>query len=168
MPLLAKGIPFFFIGEPAQAPVGFAMRRVLRYTSRVEPELIRHALEVARSHGFAEVEIESGGGRFAGTLERGKRAAATKPSPAAAEPTAVEPASNGYAEIKAPLVGYYQSGKQALEPGAAVQRGDVVAVITALGLSNEVESPHEGEIVDVLVKDGDPVEFGQVLARVKA
>ena len=140
---------------------------MLRYTSCVEPELIRHALEVARSHGFAEVEIELGDARFAGTLERVKGVAPAKPV-SVSEPVADDHASNGYVEIKAPLVGYFQAGKQALAPGAAVQRGDVVAVITALGLSNEVESLHEGEIVDVLVKDGDPVEYGQVLARVKA
>lgn len=127
----------------------------------IDPETVRHALEVARKRGFAEVEIELDGARFAASLEKVK----AKPKPAAtAEAQAAEDLP---AEIQATLVGYYQSSKPALEVGRAVKEGEVVAVINALGLANDIETPYSGEIVEVLVKDGEPVEYGQPLARVK-
>jgi acetyl-CoA carboxylase biotin carboxyl carrier protein len=128
----------------------------------LDADLIKHALTVARQHGFAEVEIEANGGKFAANLEKAK-----KQPKAVGASVAAEPKSNGFMDIKATLVGYYSQGKPALEAGKNVSKGDVVAVITALGLDNEVESPHSGEVAEVLVADGDPVQYGQVLARVK-
>ena len=128
----------------------------------LDSDLIKHALTVARQHGFAEVEIESNGAKFSASLEKSKKQ--PKPAPQTA---ANEPKSNGFMDIKAPLVGYYSQARPALEPGKIVSKGDVVAVITALGLDNDVESPHSGEVAEVLVADGDPVQFGQVIARVK-
>ena len=69
--------------------------------------------------------------------------------------------------IKANQVGYYRPAGKPLEVGLTVSKGDVVAVISALGLANDLESPVEGEVVEVLVADGEPVQFGQVLAQVK-
>lgn len=131
----------------------------------VDAEVIRHALAVARQKGFAEVDIETDAGYFSATLEKSKRPAVQAAQPMAAPQD--KAASNGMLDIKAPLVGYYRQGKSTLEPGKSVNKGDVVAVIAALGLANDVESPHSGEIAEVLVKDGDPVQYGQILARVK-
>lgn len=128
----------------------------------MDTDVIRHALTVARQRGFAEVEIETDGGYFSASLDKVKKA----PAPVGAAPAGKE-SSNGTLDIKATLVGYYRQGKSALEAGSSVKKGDVVAVITALGLANDVESPHSGEVTEVLVKDGDPVQYGQVLARVK-
>lgn len=128
----------------------------------LDPSLIKHALTVAREHGFAEVEIEANGAKFAASLEKPKK----QPKPVA-ETASNEPKTNGFMDIKATLVGYYNQAKPALEPGKSVSKGDVVAVITALGLNNDLESPHTGEVMEVLVADGDPVQYGQVLARVK-
>lgn len=129
----------------------------------LDADLIKHALTVARQHGFAEVEIEADGAKFSASLEKSKKQAKSV-APAA---TSNEPKSNGFLDIKATLVGYYNQAKPALEAGKNVSKGDVVAVINALGLDNDVESPHSGEIAEVLVADGDPVQFGQVIARVK-
>ena len=128
----------------------------------LDADLIKHALTVARQHGFAEVEIEADGAKFSASLEKAKK----QPKPAT-ETAVNEPKSNGFLDIKAPLVGYYNQAKPPLAPGKSVSKGDVVAVINALGLDNEVESPHSGEVAEVLVADGDPVQFGQVIARVK-
>jgi acetyl-CoA carboxylase biotin carboxyl carrier protein len=124
-------------------------------------DTVRHALQVARKKGFAEVEIELDGSTFSATLEKGK----TKPKPAGSE--ALEAAADEPLEIKSTLVGYYGVSKPPLEVGRTISIGDVVAVVSALGLANEIESEHGGEIVEVLVSDGDPVEYGQPLARVK-
>jgi acetyl-CoA carboxylase biotin carboxyl carrier protein len=128
----------------------------------LDRELIKHALNVAREHGFAEVELEAAGAKFTASLERARKQPKT-----ASQVSVDEPKSNGFMDIKAPLVGYYSQAKPALEAGKSVSKGEVVAVITALGLDNDVESPHSGEVTEVLVADGDPVQFGQVIAKVK-
>lgn len=127
----------------------------------LDPDTVRHALQVARKKGFAEVEIELDGSTFSATLEKVK----AKPKPAGSQD--VEADSDLPLEIKSTLVGYYGVSKSPLEVGRNISKGDTVAVISALGLANEVESEHSGEIVEVLVSDGDPVEYGQPLARVK-
>jgi biotin carboxyl carrier protein len=48
-----------------------------------------------------------------------------------------------------------------------VERGEIVAVVSGLGLDTEVEAPAGGEIVEVRVKPDQPVEYGQVLARIE-
>jgi acetyl-CoA carboxylase biotin carboxyl carrier protein len=66
------------------------------------------------------------------------------------------------------VVGYFKLGSPALAIGQKVEQGQHVASITALGLANDLESAVGGEVVEVLIRDGDPVEYGQVLARVRA
>jgi acetyl-CoA carboxylase biotin carboxyl carrier protein len=128
----------------------------------IDSELIKHALNVARQRGFAEVEIETEAGKFSASLEKVKKA----PAPVG-QPVVPEKPSNGLFDIKAPLVGYYSQAMPGLASGITVSKGDVIASISALGLANDVESPQEGEIVEVLVADGDPVMYGQVIARMK-
>jgi biotin carboxyl carrier protein len=69
--------------------------------------------------------------------------------------------------VTAPAVGYFRESATPLEAGAVVEAGQVVAEVVGLGLANDVTTPVDGEVVEVLVAAGDAVEFGQVLARVK-
>ena len=123
-------------------------------------DLVRHALDAARRHGYAEVELGDGEESFTAKLARLPKA---KPAPAG-EAAAVE---SGPQEIKATLVGYYRDGKTPLAVGRTVKRGEVVGVIEALGIVTDVTSKVEGEIVEVLVEPGQAVEYGQALARVR-
>lgn len=129
-------------------------------------DLVRHALKVAQEHGFAEIELGVGESSFRARFEPG-----TKKSPKhAAVPDGSKVSSiveTDFKVIKSPLVGFYRLGPSPLTPGASVKRGDVVAVINALGIANEVESLVSGEVEEVYVEDGQGVEFGQVLAKVK-
>ena len=70
--------------------------------------------------------------------------------------------------IKAPLVGtYYQSSKPGTPPfiseGDIIQTGQVICIIEAMKIFNEIESEISGEIIKILIKDGSPVEFDQDL-----
>lgn len=129
-------------------------------------DTIRHALRVARERGFGEIDIESAGAKFHASLE---------PAPAqslahaivAQIPNGELSVEPGTLEVVAPCVGYFQEARTPLLAGARVSTGDVVASITALGLANDVESPSDGEIVEVLAQPGDAVEFGQPLARIR-
>jgi acetyl-CoA carboxylase biotin carboxyl carrier protein len=131
----------------------------------LDPEIVRHALKTAREHGFAEVELGLDGSIFRARLEPGQRKVESTVKLNAAElKTKVE---SEFKLIKSPIVGFYRVGPHSLEPGKPVKPSDVVAVINALGIANDVEAEVSGEIAEVLVTDGQPVEFGQVLAKVK-
>jgi biotin carboxyl carrier protein len=125
-------------------------------------ELVRHALGVARRHGFAEVELSVGEDVFSAKLDpqAPKVTAASAPS----DTGSTEPE---FVAIKSTLVGFYREAKTPLAVGSTVKKGDVVAVIAALGIANDVESKVTGEVVEVLVEVDQPVEFNQVLARVR-
>ncbi|WP_174613769.1 acetyl-CoA carboxylase biotin carboxyl carrier protein [Virgibacillus ihumii] len=75
-------------------------------------------------------------------------------------------------EIVSPMVGtMYSSPNPESDPyvskGAKVEKDTIVCIVEAMKLFNEIEAEVSGEIVDVLVKDGELVEYGQPLFRVK-
>jgi acetyl-CoA carboxylase biotin carboxyl carrier protein len=137
----------------------------LQPTSPLSGDLIRHTLDLARKNGFVEVEIEIAQDRFRAVLDPVRKKVKHPVSMTKSElETVDEPVR---VAIKAPLVGYYRPGKVVLQNGAQVAKGDAVAVIAALGIANDIESPDSGEVVDVLVEVDQPVEFGQVLAWIE-
>lgn len=96
----------------------------------------------------------------------------TPPAQAKAEPKAAkEPAEEdtaNYLEIKSPIVGtFYRSPSPDKPPyvkvGDSVAAGDVVCIVEAMKLFNEIESEISGKIVKVMVEDASPVEYDQVL-----
>jgi biotin carboxyl carrier protein len=131
--------------------------------SNLDLDLVKHALTVARTHGFAEVELVGGQDRFSARLEL---AVPSVGRPAAPETSPL--ANQEHGAIKATLVGYYRPAKNPLAPGMRVEKGDLVAIIAALGIANDVESTVSGEVMEVLVTPNQPVEYGQVLAKVKS
>jgi acetyl-CoA carboxylase, biotin carboxyl carrier protein len=77
-----------------------------------------------------------------------------------------------YAYIKAPMVGtFYASPSPDSAPFAAVgknvKKGDIVCIIEAMKLMNEIECEENGEVVEVLVKNGEMVEYGQPLYKIR-
>lgn len=98
-------------------------------------------------------------------------AAAPAPAPVApaAEPAAA-PATNGHV-VKSPMVGtYYQApspGSPAfIEVGQNVKVGDVLCIIEAMKMMNQIEADKSGKIEAILVDDGQPVEFDQPLVTI--
>lgn len=92
--------------------------------------------------------------------------------PASAPVAPVAPAagqgSGAYLEVRSPIVGtFYRSpspDKPAyVKPGDIIKPGDVVCIIEAMKLFNEIESEHGGTVVKIMVEDASPVEFDQVL-----
>lgn len=57
--------------------------------------------------------------------------------------------------------------KPFVEVGQSVNQGDVVCIVEAMKLMNEIESEFSGKIVEICVEDGQPVEFGQVLMYIE-
>jgi acetyl-CoA carboxylase biotin carboxyl carrier protein len=74
--------------------------------------------------------------------------------------------------IKSPLVGtFYAAPSEDAAPfvktGDIVQKGQVLAIVEAMKLMNEIESDFDGEIVEIYVKNGEAVEYGQPLFRIR-
>ena len=74
--------------------------------------------------------------------------------------------------VKSPMVGTFYmkpspNSKPYVEVGQKVKKGDVLCIIEAMKLMNEIESEFDGEITEVLLKDGDMVEFGKPLFKIK-
>ena len=89
------------------------------------------------------------------------------------EPTQVAPPGRSdLTEITSPMVGtFYRAAAPGEEPfvevGNNVKVGQTICILEAMKLMNEIESEFNAEIVEILVENGTPVEFGQVLMRVK-
>ncbi|MCW6036617.1 acetyl-CoA carboxylase biotin carboxyl carrier protein [Spirulina subsalsa FACHB-351] len=93
------------------------------------------------------------------------------PSPPPVESPAPPTVDPKWVEITSPMVGTFYRAPAPDEPpfvdvGEAVRVGQTVCIIEAMKLMNEIESEVAGQIVEVLVANGESVEYGQVLMRV--
>ena len=84
----------------------------------------------------------------------------------------VEKEEESYKIIKSPMVGtFYKSPSPDAEPfvtvGSTVKKGDIVCIVEAMKMMNEIESEVSGTVTEICVEDGQPVEFGQVLLYVE-
>ena len=96
-----------------------------------------------------------------------QQAQSAAPAPAAAS----EPVKKGK-PLTSPMVGTFYcapspDAKPFVEVGQTVSQGDVVCIVEAMKLMNEIESEFSGKITEICVKDGQPVEFGQVLMYIE-
>jgi acetyl-CoA carboxylase biotin carboxyl carrier protein len=87
-------------------------------------------------------------------------------------PTSPAAKEEGLVEVLAPLVGtFYQApspdAKPFVGPGSTVLPGDTLCILEAMKLMNEIEAEMQGQVVDIVVKDGDLVEYGQVLMTLR-
>ncbi len=127
---------------------------------------IRHAIETARERGFATVSLRDGELKFDATLACAKPKSA-RTSPRSSDSAPDEPTGPVVFEIKSPLVGYYRPAAIPFAVGGKVQAGDIVAIISQLGIANDVEAKASGEIVEICVEENQAVGYGQVLALLR-
>jgi acetyl-CoA carboxylase biotin carboxyl carrier protein len=154
---------------------------------------LKTILDLVREHELAEFEIEHEGLRLkirkdsAGTIM-------TVPAPhtvvqpmpqsaVAAQPVASPPAAPAVAPVaaeneielavvKSPIVGtFYRSSEPGaaafVEIGSMVKKGQVLCIIEAMKLMNEIDSEYEGEVVNVYVENGQPVQYGERLFAIR-
>jgi acetyl-CoA carboxylase biotin carboxyl carrier protein len=74
--------------------------------------------------------------------------------------------------VKSPIVGtFYRAAepgaKQLVEVGDTVKKGDVLCIIEAMKLMNEIDSEYDGEIVSIYVENGQPVQYGERLFAIR-
>ena len=146
---------------------------------------IRELVRLLESSSLSVLEIEEADLRV--RLEKGQTAGLAQPVPAglpqavpAALPVETAPATapvadgtvdfNRLKEVKSPLVGiFYAAPSPGAEPfagvGSRVKKGDVLCVVEAMKLMNEITAHADGEVIDVCVQYGQVVEFGQILFK---
>mgnify|MGYP001201532620 CR=1 FL=1 len=87
-------------------------------------------------------------------------------------PPSVPGSRSDLVEVTAPMVGTFYRAPAPDEPpfveiGSRISTGQAVCILEAMKLMNELESEVSGEVIEILVENGTPVEFGQVLMRLK-
>ena len=88
------------------------------------------------------------------------------------KPQVAPPGRSDLTEITSPMVGtFYRAAAPGEDPfvevGNTVKVGQTICILEAMKLMNEIESEFNAEVVEILVENGTPVEFGQVLMRVR-
>ena len=143
-------------------------------------ELIRAVWEEARDlikrlegSTVQRFSVEAGGTRI--EIERGTPPASSRPRHSAPAPAAARPSddeggreADGGHPIMAPLVGtFYRAAQPGADPfvevGDVVEAGQTVAIVEAMKLMNQVTAEQAGKVAEIVAKDGDWVEFEQVL-----
>lgn len=144
---------------------------------------VKKLIELLEESGISEIEIREGeeSVRISRHPTGVVHAITTPPAyaqvPAPATPTgtarpevaaAATPAVAPEDAVTAPMVGTFYAApapgaKPFVEVGSEVKPGDVLCIIEAMKMMNQIESDKAGRVVSVLVKNGDPVEFGQTL-----
>ena len=149
-----------------------------------KPEYIEKLAKIINDNSLTEISLEDGEqaitirkdlpevvvGASAPVVAAPASAPAVQPAAPKAEDNA-EPEVQGKA-ITSPMVGTFYSASAPdapafVEIGSEVKVGDVVCIIEAMKLMNEIKSEQAGKVVKICVKNGDPVEFGQVLMYVE-
>src|SRR5262249_44410464 len=155
-------------------------------------DTLKQILDLVREHEVSELEVEQDGLRL---KIRKDSAVVAQPSPphapsrpadvmAVPAPSAALPSTptsvgleNSEAEIelavvKSPIVGtFYRSPEPGapafVDVGATVKKGQVLCIIEAMKLMNEIDSEYDGEIVNVYVESGQPVQYGERLFAIR-
>jgi acetyl-CoA carboxylase biotin carboxyl carrier protein len=136
---------------------------------------IDQVVELAVRHNLAELEVEAAGTRIRIVREHAPAASGSRVDAAPASAAAVQqPAAESVEStahlvtVEAPMVGtFYRAPKPDAPPfvaeGDVVKEGQVICIVEAMKLMNEIESKVAGRIAKVVVENGQPVEFGQPL-----
>ena len=156
-----------------------ARRRSARGPADPAPLSIDQVVELAVRHNLAELEVEGAGTRIRIVREHAPAASGPRVEAASAiaaplqQPTPESVESTAHLlTVEAPMVGtFYRSPKPDAPPfvteGDVVKEGQVICIVEAMKLMNEIESKVAGRIAKVVVENGQPVEFGQALFLVE-
>jgi len=146
-----------------------------REVAEFEMEKDGMRVRILRREGAGTAPPVSGGAAPAGSASSNNHLHSTA-SPAAGEPAGAEPGPEEPAEdlhvMKSPIVGTFYSSPSPDAPpfvnmGDIVDVGQVLCIVEAMKLMNEIESEVAGEIVRIHVENGQPVEYGQSLFSIK-
>ena len=139
---------------------------------------VKKLMELLEQSGMAEIEIKEGEesvkiSRFGNAplmtpIVSQQPAAMVTPSQVESTTAANKGTEVNNDLISSPMVGtYYSAPSPSAKPfvtvGQHVNKGDTIGIIEAMTIMNQIETDHSGTVVEILVKDGEAVEFGQAL-----
>jgi acetyl-CoA carboxylase biotin carboxyl carrier protein len=152
---------------------------------------LKQILDLVREHGLSELEVEQGGlkirirtnaaGNVVPVMPAPATVVAPVPATTAGQPAAAGPSDSDtdstaegveLAIVRSPIVGtFYRSPEPEAAPfvdiGTVVKKGQVLCIIEAMKLMNEIDSEFDGEIVNVYVETGQPVQYGERLFAIR-
>ncbi len=145
---------------------------------------IKQLIDFIRDRELSEFELERADFKLrikSGTAvqRRGARPCSRRPravapiaAPRRGRPLAAEPAGEDLAIVTSPIVGtFYRSAepgaKAFVEVGDSVRKGQVLCIIEAMKLMNEIDSEHDGEVVSIYVQNGQAVQYGERLFAIR-
>ena len=156
-------------------------------------DILKQILNLVREHELSELEVEQDGLRLkirkdsamvlsSPSQHPARRSGDTAtsggsvslPSSPTSPPAAVDAADSEIelAVVKSPIVGtFYRSPEPGapafVDVGSAVKKGQVLCIIEAMKLMNEIDSEYDGEIANVYVESGQPVQYGERLFAIR-
>ena len=146
-----------------------------------ELDEIERMLDLMDERDLEELEVEREGLRIR-LRKRPRGGVPARPAPVPAEAPAAPPPAGGGAGgeaadeglrlVKSPIVGtFYRAPEPGARPfvevGSTVRKGQVLCVIEAMKLMNEIDAEHDGEILEVFVEDRQPVQYGEKLFAIR-
>jgi acetyl-CoA carboxylase biotin carboxyl carrier protein len=161
-------------GVPALASIGNARSpNTKSVDSAIDLETVRELARIIGEFGLSEVEADPSGHV---RVRRDLGGVGASAAPVGAPPIALAPSPpvEGVADagtfITSPFVGTFYRAPSPdaaafAEVGTNVRKGQVVCIVEAMKLMNEIESEADGKVVELLVKNGEHVEYGQKLIR---
>lgn len=137
-------------------------------TMRVDKDFIRELAALLEETGLSEIEISEGGRLVRVARQMAAAAAPARAATTAAEVQADDDLADHPGAVASPMVGTVYV---APEPGAApfvkvggrVTKGETVFIVEAMKTMNPIPAPRDGRVDRILITDGAPVEFGEVL-----
>lgn len=147
-------------------------------TRSPELALIDNLAAILNSTGLTEIELEQKGVRVRVSksvvthVQASAPAASAAPvataAPVVAAPVVATPAGDHVGGVKSPMVGtvYMASSPEAapfVTLGATVKQGQTVLIIEAMKTMNQIPAPRSGKVTQIMVDNGSPVEFGEIL-----
>ncbi|HWP31901.1 MAG TPA: biotin/lipoyl-containing protein [Fimbriimonadales bacterium] len=126
-------------------------------------EEIEEFVNLARKHGLTSVEIRQGEKALRFELGPEPASPSSKVALIATEKETPEEVSI----VRSNLVGYFRNLQTPIKPGDMVQEDTIIGIIESLGLENEIFAGVDGIIEEIFVVDGQPVEYGQPIAKIR-
>ena len=126
---------------------------------------------LANKHQIIQRQASNDGGSQGNDNQLNKNDNFPSPPPDPS-PSVAPPGRSDLLDITSPMVGtFYRASAPGEDPfveiGSSISVGQTICILEAMKLMNEIESEFNGVVVEVLVDNGTPVEFGQVLMRIK-
>ena len=141
--------------------------------SAIDADLVRELARLLEETGLSEIEFEREGQRVR-VARQAQPPAPSRPAAAgvdaplpASEPAPLDPAKHP-GVVTSPMVGTAYVGPEPgarpfVEVGSQVRVGDTLLIVEAMKTMNQIPSPRAGTVIQILIEDGQPVEFGEPL-----